>query len=85
MGHYTPPLTHPRSVRADLPCSRAVQPWSPGSHFLYGPPFRRGVLLVLVLANRLEIDRQDLPRLPAEIWLLVISFFQRRDFPSVLL
>ena len=43
------------------------------------------MLLVLVLANRLEIDRPDLPRLPAEIWLLVMSFFQRRDFPSVLL
>lgn len=57
----------------------AVQPWYPSSTGLYGSAFRRTLVTVLLVKNRLERDG-SLPYLPTEIWLHIMSFVSRSWF-----
>jgi len=50
--------------------------WSPTSHDLFGPGFRYGVLLILMLRSVLE-KQQALPVLPENIWYEIISWLPR--------
>lgn len=66
------------------PCGKCVrllqlasQRWTPSTHDLFGPRHRRYAILVILLAQRLPIDRPDLPNLPPEIWLRVIGLLGR--------
>lgn len=55
------------------------EPWRPCFHFDYCKEFRRLVEVTLVLAKRLQLERDDLPILPTEIWYLIISMYSYND------
>lgn len=61
----------------------ASQRWTPSTHNLFGPRYRRYAVLVILLAQHLPLDRPDLPNLPPEIWLRIISLLGR-DLDRVL-
>lgn len=56
---------------------RAQLPWSPERHGLFGPQLRQQVIITLMLARRLCVEHGARPVLPTEIWLLIMSFFDR--------
>lgn len=62
----------------------ALKPWAPSRHRLFGPAFRRLVEFTFVVAKRLsspgQLTPDDLPVLPVEIWMHIISFYNRGDF-----
>lgn len=71
---FTLAATCPRCLRL---LQLASQRWSPSTHDLFGPRYRRYAVLVILLAKRLSAERPDLPLLPPEIWLRVIGLLGR--------
>eukprot|EP00049_Salpingoeca_infusionum_P011092 m.191107 g.191107 ORF g.191107 m.191107 type:complete len:708 (+) comp14835_c0_seq1:65-2188(+) len=57
----------------------ASLPWEPATHHLFGESFRRNVVFMLWVKKQIDIQA-ELPFLPQEIWMHVLSFFQRSWF-----
>eukprot|EP00730_Choanoeca_flexa_P018156 TRINITY_DN8811_c0_g1_i1.p1 TRINITY_DN8811_c0_g1~~TRINITY_DN8811_c0_g1_i1.p1 ORF type:complete len:677 (+),score=145.34 TRINITY_DN8811_c0_g1_i1:286-2316(+) len=57
---------------------KAARRWTPQTHQLFGPKYRQHAVITMVLANRLAVDRPDLPLLPTEVWHHVIAMLGRR-------
>ncbi len=60
--------------------ARASRPWSPYTHFLFGPRFRANIKLYLLYFQRL-LHSSPLPQLPEEIVWHILSFLPRNDEP----
>lgn len=59
-------------------CSRIRFSWTPAGHNLFHPSQRNMVAFLLVVALRLG-QRQGLPRLPPEVWFLILGCFDRQS------
>eukprot|EP00037_Helgoeca_nana_P010518 m.92832 g.92832 ORF g.92832 m.92832 type:complete len:462 (-) comp20251_c1_seq2:4031-5416(-) len=70
----------------------ALQPWRPKNHKLFGPQFRKLVVLLLLVRNRLGYGgdgragspTHSTPLLPIEMWLSILSHVPRRVIDGVL-
>jgi hypothetical protein len=51
--------------------------WTPSTHHLFGPRFRKTSFQIMLLANRLGYERLDLPELPTELWFRIIAMVGR--------
>jgi hypothetical protein len=59
----------------------ATDPWSPVSHALHGPSFRKGLMNVFYLQHMVN-KQGNLPYLPQELWVYIAGFVSRSWFPE---
>eukprot|EP00053_Salpingoeca_punica_P024015 m.12062 g.12062 ORF g.12062 m.12062 type:complete len:424 (+) comp6064_c0_seq1:125-1396(+) len=84
------PLRLPVCEQTVAVVRKAALPWSRSRHHCFGAAFRSHVMQVLLIQQRLDAmwnaadDSSEsssvLPRLPAEMWLHILSFASRFDF-----
>ena len=59
----------------------ASLPWSPERHWLFHAGIRASIEVVMLCRLRLGPDDLRLPKLPVEIWWLMVGFLGRRFWP----
>jgi hypothetical protein len=72
--------THSHAVcpRTVLLVKRALQPWTPATHMLFGPKVRKTVFQVLLVRQRLDkMQNGRLPSIPTEVWERIIDMLGR--------
>mmetsp|Transcript_7357 Transcript_7357/g.18890 ORF Transcript_7357/g.18890 Transcript_7357/m.18890 type:complete len:663 (+) Transcript_7357:184-2172(+) len=70
---------HPRLVHT---LRLASAPWSPATHFLFGPRYRANVRMVMLVWARVRRGESELPLppLPPELWFRIAAGLRRRTW-----
>lgn len=56
---------------------QATRRWTPQTHRLFGPNYRKHAVIAMMVANKLLEEDTGLPTLPYEIWLHIIAMMSR--------
>lgn len=72
----TAPFAKPVCSKILRVLKQAHNPWTPSTHFLFGPRYRECVIRVMVVWRKCVLET-NLPELPPEVWLHIISLVGR--------